>query len=298
MRTIGPYVVAALVLVALLRRYRLDDIVAAMRAGHALSVLPVALGFSVIQIFVVSAWDTIILRSILPQLRYFDVLRVKAGCAVLQAIAYLANQGAYGTWIARAVGVGVRNAAALVVLTWASDFVGGTLLITACIYLGHADVPFFVRVAAPLGAVTTSFVILALPRRPLDPHEESGVIRVWQSIPRARVGVQMVGRVFNAGMLGGATWVAARAFGLTIPFSIMIVYVPIVFAIGGLPLSVGGFGAVQGAWLLFLPWASGPQLLAFQFIWSVALMLSQIARGAPFVRRVIAEVAAAKLEAR
>ena len=49
---------------------------------------------------------------------------------------------------------------------------------------------------------------------------------------------------------------------------------------------------MQAAWLLlFDPWASGPQILAFQFLWHMILVVGLFLRGAPFIRSVIADIA-------
>jgi hypothetical protein len=290
-RRYGPWIVSAVVVVALLGRYDVEEIVKAMRAGNAWPLFPIAFAFSVGQILLVARWDTFILRCVLPALRYLDVARVKAGCATLQAVAYAANVGVFGAWIARATGVGVRNAIGLVTFGTFSDLAAGSIVITLSVQLGHAPVHAFFRWVPPILAIVALVVLLAAERRPLDPHVEASILRVFRSVRRGPAIAGIVGRMSSALFLGVATWLAARGFGLQIPVGVMIVYVPIVMVVGSLPINIGSFGAVQGAWLLFLPWSTGPQILAFQFLWGVALMASQVLRGLPFIRRVLAEVA-------
>ena len=295
-RRYGPWVVTAVVLVALLGRYDLDQILAAMRAGNAWPLFPIAFAFSVTQILLVARWDTFILRCVLPGLRYLDVARVKAGCATLQAVAYAANVGVFGAWIARATGVGVRNAIGLVTFGTLSDLAAGSTVMMISVHLGHAPVHPFFKWAPLVSASFALLVLLAPERRPLDPHGETGIARVFRSVRRGPAVAGIAGRMSSALFVGVATWLAARAFGLQIPLRVMIVYVPIVMVVGSMPVNIGSFGVVQGAWLLFLPWAAGPQILAFQFLWGVALMASQVLRGLPFIRRVLSEVADAKLD--
>jgi hypothetical protein len=57
-----------------------------------------------------------------------------------------------------------------------------------------------------------------------------------------------------------------------------------------LPINVAGLGAAQAAWLLFLPWATGPQLLAFQVLWNLFSGLGILARGVPFLRGVLRQI--------
>ena len=296
LRRYGPWVISAIVLVALLARYDLREIVKAARAGNSWPLFPIAFVFSVGQILLVARWDTFIVRCVLPALRFVDIARVKAGCATLQAVAYAANVGVYGAWIARATGVGVRNAIGLVTFGTFSDLAAGSTVITASAHLGHAPVHVFFKWAAPICAVLALALLLGPPRRALDPHGEAGIFRVFRSVRRGPAIAGIVGRMGSTLFIAVSTWLAARAFGLQIPLRVMIVYVPVVMVVGSMPVNVGGLGVVQGAWLLFLPWATGAQILAFQFLWGVALMASQVLRGLPFIRRVLAEVAEGRTE--
>lgn len=291
-----PWLISALVVAALLRRYRLADIVQAMRQGHPGPMLPVIATFAAVQILIVTLWDTMVLRSVLGPLRYRDVLRVKAGCAMLLTVAYVANQGAYAVWIARATGTRPRNAASLVLFTTASDLTAGCLLVTGSIWLGGASAPDWLRFGAPITAGIILSLMALPPRRSIDARAESSLVRVWQAVPRERGLPQVFARLINFSLIVLASWGASRAFGLVIPLQVMFMYGPVVTVIGSLPVNVAGMGVVQGAWLLFLPWATGPQILAFQLIYSVMLGGCIVLRGLPFVRRVVAEVAAGKME--
>jgi uncharacterized membrane protein YbhN (UPF0104 family) len=117
-------------------------------------------------------------------------------------------------------------------------------------------------------------------------------VRVLRAIPPRAFLASILARVGTATVVFTTTWAAARAFGMPIPFGVVAAYVPLLLAVGSLPISVGGFGAVQGAWLVFSPWAPASQILAFQFIWNLAQMAGQLARGLPFVRRVVLGVTA------
>jgi len=290
----GPYLLTAVVLFAILRKYSVPEIYAAMAAGNAWPLFPIALIFAVTNLFVVSSWDTLVLSSVLGGPRYLDVVRVKAGCAVLQAIGYLFNQGAYGTWIARATASGVRVAVGLILFTAGSDFAAGALIATASIHLGRIPVGDVLRFGAPVCFVGMSLLLLGQRREPFSQStlgERPGVVRVFRAVPRDRGAVQIFGRIANVALIIVAVWAAAKAFGLALPLRAAIIYVPLIMLIGSLPVNVFGFGPVQGAWLLFTPWVPGPQILAFQILWNFALILANVTRGALFVPRILREVA-------
>jgi hypothetical protein len=112
----------------------------------------------------------------------------------------------------------------------------------------------------------------------------------WRTVPRGWSLVQILGRALNIAIIAAFTWAAMRAFGLQVPVGAAATYVPVIALVTSLPINVAGLGAAQAAWLLLLPWASGPQLLAFQVLWHVASGLGLLARGIPFVRGIAREI--------
>lgn len=290
----GPYVLSAVVLVAILRKYSASEILGAMRAGNAWPLFPIALLFALTHLLVVSAWDTLVLNAVLGGPPYRDVIRVKAGCAVLQAIGYLFNQGAYGTWIARATGSGARVAVGLILFTAGSDFAAGSLLATASIHGGRLPVGDVLRFGAPICFVVVTLLLLGQRREPFSRSthtERPGIVRVFRAVPRGSGATQLFGRMVNVALIILGVWAAANAFGLALPLRAVLTYLPVIMLVGSLPVNVFGFGPVQGAWLLFTPWVPGPQILAFQILWNFALLLANLLRGAFFVPRILREVA-------
>ena len=57
---------------------------------------------------------------------------------------------------------------------------------------------------------------------------------------------------------------AAHAFGVHIPFSQMLTFLPVIFMLAALPVSVAHLGTTQAAWIFFFnQYATVPRLLAF-----------------------------------
>lgn len=294
----GPYVLTAVVVAAILRKYSLGDIVAAMGRGHAWPLFPIALTFAVAHMLIVSGWDTIVLRAVLGGPSYWDVFRVKAGCAVLQSIGYLFNQGAYGTWIARATGSGVSVAVGLILFTAGSDLAAGSLVAAVSIVVSRVPVGDVLRFGAPMMFASVLLLLLGQPRQPFADQNEKkpGILRVFRAVPRGIGAMQLFGRVVNVSLIIFALYVATNAFGMNLPLRAALAYVPVIMLVGSLPVNVMGFGPVQGVWLLFTEWAPGPQILAFQILWNVALLVANTVRGALFVPRLLREVAEGRRE--
>jgi hypothetical protein len=57
---------------------------------------------------------------------------------------------------------------------------------------------------------------------------------------------------------------AAHAFGVYIPFTQMLTFLPVIFMLAALPVTVAHLGTTQAAWIFFFnQYATVPQLLAF-----------------------------------
>lgn len=292
-RTFGPWLVAALIVFLILRRVRPAEIATAVRAGHVGRMVPVAVAFALAQLVMTSTADWLIVRAIVPSVRWRELAPVKAAVTTVQALAWVATQGAYAAWISRATGIGIRNAAGVFLAFALCDWTAGTFVISSALWIARPAAPRFLYFGAPVCFVLLVILLATLRRRPLDPHGEAGVVRVLQAIPRRAYFTSVAARVGSATVIFTTTWAAAQAFGMPIPFGVMAAYVPLLLAIGSLPISVGGFGAVQGAWLVFTPWAPAAQILAFQFSWNLLQMAGQIVRGLPFVKRVVVGVTSA-----
>ena len=57
---------------------------------------------------------------------------------------------------------------------------------------------------------------------------------------------------------------AAHAFGIHIPFSQLLTFLPVIFMLAALPVTVAHLGTTQAAWIFFFShYAPVPRLLAF-----------------------------------
>ncbi len=291
-RRLAPYGVAALVLAAIFTRYSLRRIAAEIEHGHVLLLVPIALLLLATSLLLVAAADTVVLRRCTGAARYLDVLFGKAGTSLLGAIGYAAGQGGYGLWIARKTGSSIGLASGIVLYIVSSDLISVAIVATVAVYVGGAHAPGYVGVVAPAVAIVLVGLKLLGPLRFVRRYRKPVLFEPWQRVDRARGLMQIAVRVLQIYVLVVGTWAGARAFGLAVPLWVMAVYLPIVLVVGSMPVNVAGFGAVQGAWLLMAPWSTGERVLAFSLVWQLAIIIAGLARGLPFVKRVIADIAA------
>jgi hypothetical protein len=127
--------------------------------------------------------------------------------------------------------------------------------------------------------------------------ERYALFETWTRVGRRRGLVQLGVRLLQHASTATGTWLAATAFGLEIPLTVMLSYIPVILVVASLPVNVAGFGAVQGAWLLLSPWAPGERILAFSVVWQTLSAVAIVIRGLPFLRGVLADIRRGKRDA-
>ncbi len=81
-------------------------------------------------------------------------------------------------------------------------------------------------------------------------------------------------------------FLAVRTFGMHIPLGQMLAYLPIIFILGALPITVAHLGTTQAAWIFFFgDYATGPQLLAYSLASHLAFMMTRAMLGVVFLPR-------------
>lgn len=291
LRRLLPYVVTGAVVFAILRQTSLSEIAAQMREGNALPMIPLAVGLMAALLVLASFWDALVIRGALGKPRYRDILRGKAGTALLMMLGYGFGHGAYGFWIARMTGCGAKRAGGIVLYLIISDLAAVALASSLAMGFAGELVPSWLRLASPLIGGGVILAIVALPRLLSRMKSPPSWLDPWRLLP-SWVGItQIAGRMLNMALGIVMTWLAARVFGLHIPLFAMAAYLPVILVVASLPINVGGLGAAQAVWILaFRDFGSDAQILAFQILWQSMSGLGLVVRGLPFVRRVIAEV--------
>jgi len=73
---------------------------------------------------------------------------------------------------------------------------------------------------------------------------------------------------------------AAHAFGIYIPFGQMLTFLPVIFMVAALPVTVAHLGSTQAAWIFFFSrYAPTPQLLAFSLAAHLVFALTRALLG-------------------
>ncbi len=293
-----PYAVAALAVAAILWKYPPSRIAEEMRNGDALAMSPFAALLVGLGIFIVSSSDhTILSGAVAAAPSFLRVTRARAAVSLLGMVGYGVGVGGFGVWIARASGCGARMAVGLVLYKMSADLAAVALVASVAMYVGNPDVGGGLRVIAPVVAAVLLLLKLASRYGPIPLERLPVTFHPWKLIAPGRALVAVGLRAANIFYLSLCVWAGANAFGMNVPLAVMLTYFPIVLVVGSMPVNVGGFGAVQGAWLLLSPWAtSGEQVIAFSVLWQLAAALFVALRGLPFVRAVTREIELAPVD--
>src|SRR5262249_26212030 len=77
---------------------------------------------------------------------------------------------------------------------------------------------------------------------------------------------------------------AAHAFGIHIPFGQLLAFLPVIFMVAALPVTVAHLGTTQAAWIFFFgQYAPAPRLLAFSLAAPLVFTLTRALLGAAWL---------------
>ena len=292
-----PWVAAGIAAVAILAKYPPSRIAAEMNKGDLLAMTPYGAALIAVGVFILSSSDFAMVRGLAasPELAkpsYLKVIRARAGMSLLGLIGYGAGVGGLGVWIARVTGCSVALASGAVLYLMSADLIAVSMVTSLSVWLGGLDVASTLRIGAPVLVVVLLALKLGVLDGLVDRSAVPTVLKPWALISRGRA-LSIVGlRTVNIGWLTLCSWGGAQAFGMDVPLWAWMAIFPVVLLVGSMPINVAGFGAVQGAWLLFEPWArSGEQVLAFSLLWQLVCLVGVVVRGVPFVGSVFGEIA-------
>ncbi len=282
-----PYAIAAGIVAWVLRKHSLARIADEMERGDALAVLPAAAGMIVVTWILGATADWVMFAALHGRPGYRDAMRGRAASVVLELLSHSAGKGGYGTWLVRHFGLTLPSTFGLMLYVASAELCSMCMLTFTSVTIAGPDVPDVVRTGSlAVGGTLLAFIVLG-PFKLLGDREWQAP---WTRVPRSRALLSLGLRMTQHGVGLLCTFAAARLFGLEIPAGVMLSLLPTVAVVGALPVNVGGVGAVQAAWLMFEPWADAETILAFSFLWGLAIGAMVVLRGLPFIGAITAEI--------
>jgi hypothetical protein len=274
-KVVSPVLAAVLTLAIcalILRRVPFPALAAALRNAD----YPLFLGLMIPNALFYFAWDTLVLSVVIRWFHggvpYRDLLPVRAASYVVGFFNTNLGRGAMAAYLSRRMNAPLLELGSTVIflvlteytqlVLWAMlgilgfrpDVTGGLLLVAAGV--GAFWIVFFLYTKLH---VTPAWLIRYL----LAPREWS-IFRTFRLTTAARYGQVVLLRAPMFVVALFAHYYAAQAFGIHIPFGQMLTFLPVIFMIAALPITVARLGTTQAAWIFFFSqYAPEPQLLAF-----------------------------------
>jgi len=304
-----PALVTIAVFAFILRRIPLDRLAAALRDADHLAFL----AFMIPNTIVYFCWDTLILAA---AMRWFhgpihltELLPARAVSYVVALFNTNVARGALAGYLARRLQQPVLQLGSTVVflvLTEYTHLVGWATL--GLILAGPETRRELVWVLPAVAG--TWLVFLAYTRFNLRPSdllsfvrgadawsERRGGMRQWALFRTFRIAplrryVQIVllrAPMFFVSLC--AHYFAAHAFGIHVPFAQMIAFLPIIFMIAALPITVAHLGTTQAAWIFFFSAYAPPErLLAFSLAAHATFTATRALLGLLFIPKAYTEL--------
>jgi uncharacterized membrane protein YbhN (UPF0104 family) len=257
-RRILSIVLTVAVFALLMRRVPAAALASALRDAN----LPLFLALMVPNTLFYFAWDTLVLAVVIRWfhggVRYRDLLPVRAASYVVGFFNTNLGRGAMAAYLARTLRTPFLELGSTVLFLVLTEYT--QLVIWAL--LGLAGVR--TEVSRSLLAVAAGVVVFwAVVRWLLAPRDWS-LARTFRLATPSRYAqiVLLRAPMFLVSLV--AHYFGAHAFGIHIPFLQMLTFLPVIFMIAALPVTVGHLGTTQAAWIFFFgSYAAAPRLLAF-----------------------------------
>ncbi len=304
-RRLGPPLVTAAIFYYIFQRIPLARLLAAFDAADLPRFLALMLPNSILYF----AWDTLVLACAIRwfhgPIRYRDLLPVRAVSYVVSLANTNLARATVAYYLKRQLGDSFLVLAGTVILLtllefthlilWAVagmvfDFArmrGDLLKVIAGLLAFWVVFLLYVRGGvAPWRAVTARIAQRWPVLRGRLRVREWKLLRTFVSAPLGRW-VQII--LLRAPMFFASLvfhWLAVRTFGIEIPFLQMMAFLPVIFMLAALPVTVMHLGTTQAAWIFFFSdYAAPEQLLAYSLASHFTFMFARGALGLLFLPR-------------
>jgi len=208
------------------------------------------------------AWDTLVLTVVIGwfhgAVAYRDLLPVRAASYVVGFFNTNLGRGAMAAYLSRRLQAPFLELGSTVIFLVLTEYT--QLVLWAMLGLFG----FRAEVSRSLFAAAGGVAILWLGIRWLLAPRAWAIFRTFRLATPARYATIVLLRapMFLVSLV--VHYQAAHAFGIHIPFGTLLTFLPVIFMLAALPITVAHLGTTQAAWIFFFSqFAPVPRLLAF-----------------------------------
>lgn len=304
-----PFLLTLLVFTVIFRQVPIERLGVVLREADYLRFLALMIPNTLMYFF----WDTLILTA---AMRWFHgpipFTSMLPARAVSYVVAFFNGNVAHGVlagYLARRLGQPVLqlgSTAMFLVLTeythlvaWATIglMAAGSGTPRQLLWLPPAVAIFWLLFLSYTRFNIRPWEVVTGARRSSPWRHRAGGIRQWSILRTFRIAplrryVQMV--LLRAPMFFASLcfhYFAAQAFGIHIPFAQMVAFLPVIFMIASLPVTVAHLGLTQAAWIHFFSAFAAPEtLLAFSLAAHATFTVTRAMLGVAFTPQAYAEL--------
>jgi len=263
-RRAGAALVTAAIFALLLRRVPFAALASALRDADYVTFLALMIPNTVFYF----AWDTLVLAVVIRwfhgSVAYRELLPVRASSYVVGFFNTNLGRGALAAYLCRHLHAPFLELGSTVLFLVLTEYTQLVLWALLGIFGFRAEVtPGLLAAAAAIVVVWIVVRWLIAPRawsltalRTLFRTFRLATTTRYLEIVLLRAPMFFVSLVLH--------YYAAHAFGIRIPFAQLLTFLPVIFMLAALPVTIAHLGTTQAAWIFFFgQYAPAPRLLAF-----------------------------------
>jgi hypothetical protein len=237
-------------------------------------------------------WDTLVLTIVIRWFHgpvpYRDLLPVRAASYVVGFFNTNLGRGALAAYLCRRLRAPFLELGSTVIFLVATEYTQLVLWAMLGLIGFRAEVTTGLLVVAGMVAVfwVVFFLYTKLHVTPTGAMRWLFAPRGWsilRTFRMATLGRYVAIVIVRAPMFFVSLclhYYAAQAFGIHIPFSQLLTFLPVIFMLAALPVTVAHLGTTQAAWIFFFnQYATVPRLLAFSLAAHLVFSLTRALLG-------------------
>jgi len=263
-RRAGAVLVTAAIFALLLRRVPFAALASALRDADYVTFLALMIPNTVFYF----AWDTLVLAVVIRwfhgSVAYRDLLPVRASSYVVGFFNTNLGRGALAAYLCRYLHAPFLELGSTVLFLVLTEYTQLVLWALLGIFGFRAEVTPSLLAAAAAIVVFWIVVRWLIAPRAWSLTALGTLLRTFRLATTARYLeiVLLRAPMFFASLV--LHYYAAHAFGIHIPFAQLLTFLPVIFMLAALPVTIAHLGTTQAAWIFFFgQYAPAPRLLAF-----------------------------------
>ena len=257
-RSAAAVLLTAAIFALILRRVPFAALAAALRDAD----YPMFLALMIPNTLFYFAWDTLVLAVVIRWFHgpvvYRDLLPVRAASYVVGFFNTNLGRGAMAAYLSRRLQAPFLELGSTVIFLVLTEYTQLVLWAMLGLFGLRAEV------SRSLLAVAAGVAIVWLAVRWLLAPRAWAIFRTFRLATPARYATIVLLRAPMFLVSLCLHYYAAHAFGIQIPFIQLLTFLPVIFMLAALPVTVAHLGTTQAAWIFFFShYAPVPRLLAF-----------------------------------